>query len=75
MPPPWSGPVASAYDALNRPKKPHVIEEISFRKDYILCSCSFAGTVIEYDEHRREMNRLREAERLRRRAEQEERSA
>lgn len=48
---------------VNRPKKPHVIEDISFRKDTITCSCGMSGTHAEYDEHRREMNRARDAER------------
>jgi hypothetical protein len=63
--------MGSVYDSLNRPKKPHIIEDISFRKDFIACSCGMKGTIAEYDIHRREMNRIREADLARRRAERE----
>lgn len=37
----------------NARRKEHVIEDISFRKNYIVCRCSFRGTIAEYDAHRR----------------------
>ena len=42
-----------------RKPKEHVIDEISFSKNYIVCLCSFRGTIPEYDAHRRAMGKKR----------------
>lgn len=55
-------PVKSAGFPIDRPQKPHVIDDISFSKDYIVCTCAWKGTVAEFVPHRKEaMAKLKEA--------------
>jgi hypothetical protein len=39
----------------NTKKSRHLIDDISFSKDYIVCICAWKGTVDEFQPHRREM--------------------
>lgn len=41
---------------VDKPKKPHMIEDISYSKDFILCVCSWRGPVDDYLTHRKEGN-------------------
>lgn len=47
-------PIRSVSFPINHPKKPHVIDDISFSKDFIVCSCAWKGTVAEFRDHRKE---------------------
>lgn len=39
---------------LNRKKTQHVIDDISFSADYIVCVCAWKGRIDDYQAHRRE---------------------
>lgn len=43
------------------PLRPHSIIEYRALADYVLCNCSFAGTVAEYEEHSLKENRGRKS--------------
>lgn len=36
-----------------RPKKAHVIDDISFKRDTLVCSCAWRGRITEFPDHRR----------------------
>lgn len=35
------------------PKKPHVIDEVSFAKDFIVCICAWKGPIDDFKAHRK----------------------
>lgn len=39
---------------LNRKKSQHVIDDISFSRDFIVCICAWKGPISEYQPHRKE---------------------
>lgn len=45
-----------------RPKSSkHLIDEISYSKDYVVCTCAWKGPVDEYQPHRKEERKNEEA--------------
>lgn len=42
-----------------RPQKEHVIDDISFKKDIIVCLCSWKGPIGDYRAHRKEHGQTR----------------
>lgn len=40
---------------VKRRLKEHVIDEISYSKDFIVCSCAWKGKTAEFPVHRREL--------------------
>jgi hypothetical protein len=39
----------------NTKRSQHLIDDISYSKDYIVCICAWKGTIAEFQPHRREM--------------------
>ncbi len=37
-----------------RQKKPHLIDDISFSKDYIVCDCAWKGPIDDFKQHRKD---------------------
>jgi len=46
---------ASMTSGLNKKKSRHLIDDISFSKDFIVCVCAWKGAIDEYQTHRKEM--------------------
>ena len=47
-------PVKSTGFPKDRPPKPHVIDDISFAEDFIVCTCAWKGKVADFVPHRKE---------------------
>ncbi len=41
---------------LNEKKSKHVIDDISFSEDFIVCACAWKGRVDEFQPHRKEVD-------------------
>jgi len=50
-------PIKSTYPPSRGKSKPHLIDDISFSKDFIVCICAWKGRVDEYNKHRLDGNR------------------
>jgi hypothetical protein len=46
---------ASTTPSLNKKKSRHLIDDISFSKDFIVCLCAWKGAINDYQAHRKEM--------------------
>jgi hypothetical protein len=51
-------PIKSVYPPARPKTKPHLIEDISFSRDFIVCKCAWKGPVADYNRHRLDGNRV-----------------